>query len=734
MDKIRNFQFNRLFPIITTGLMIAIIDTFFEISLSTLLFSGPLSDYIPTGIGMLLFGAMIMNIVVSLTSSVPGMIAVPQDSSIAILAIITGMITVSMSGLPSEKIFATSVSAIILTTLLAGIFFLIMGKLKLSRLVRFVPYPVIGGFLAGTGWLILEGGISFLTGVPLAFSSLGTLLKLDSLVIWLPAFAFAVVLLIASRRSRNPLTIPVIMLVAIGLFYLWMVLSGTSVAEAETQGLLLGTFSQDTSWNPGLITNLMIADWSLILESSLQIGSVLIVTILAMLFFTSGIETTIHKDIDLDRELQSVGFANLIAGIGGSPVGHHALSFSTLTYYMKSASRWVGIVSATCVGIFLFLGLPLISYIPLIVIGGILLFLGLTFMVDWLIDGWVKLPLTDYGLMLVILLIIAAIGFLEGVAVGIGIALVLFVYNYSKLDIVKHKLSGDSYHSTVARPASQRNFLREHGNQIQILELQGYLFFGTAYNLLNTVRLRVSADQGEPLRFLVLNFRLVNGLDSSAAFIFNRIRQYGINHEFHIVLSNVSDQILKRLVKSGFPAEGDKYLHYSTSIDHGVELCENLILEDAKLAGDDSIFDLRNQLERVFSTPDEINRFFDYLEAVDIDPGQYLIHQGDPSDHLYFAESGMLSVELELDHEKEARVATIQGGTIVGEIGFYLGIDRTASVVASKPSRLYKLSRSSFKEMTKQDPNLAAGLHQWVAQILSERLSDNVKTLGELLE
>jgi len=621
--------------------MISIIDTFFEISLSTLLFPVALSDYISTGIGMLLFGAMIMNIVVSLTSSVPGMIAVPQDSSIAILAIITSMITLSMTGLPSDQIFATCVSAIILTTILAGIFFLILGKLKLSRLVRFVPYPVIGGFLAGTGWLILEGGISFLTGVPLALSTLGTLLKPDSLVIWLPALGFSVVLLIASRRSRKPLTIPVIMLVAIGLFYLWMVISGTSVTEAEKQGLLLGSFSQDTSWSPSLITNLLIADWSVILESSLQIGSVLIVSILAMLFITSGIETTIHRDVDLDRELQSVGLANLIAGTGGSPVGHHALSFSTLTYHMKSDNRLVGFVTAICIGTFLFFGLPLISYIPLIVIGGILLFLGLTFLVEWLIDGWAKLPLTDYSLMMVILLIIAAIGFLEGVAVGIGIALVLFVYNYSKLDIVKHKLSGDSYHSTVARPASQRDYLRVHGSQILILELQGYLFFGTAYNLLQTVRLRVSAEEGEPLRYLVLNFRLVNGLDSSAAFIFNRIRQFGKDHEFQIVLSNASDQILKRLIKSGFPAEGDENLHYSSNIDHGVELCENLILEAVKLDGDDSTFDLRIQLKRIFSSPDEIARFFDYLELIDIDTGQYLIHQGDPSvvDLILFADT-----------------------------------------------------------------------------------------------
>ena len=57
------------------------------------------------------------------------------------------------------------IAATLVVTVLCGAVFFALGKFKLGNLVRFVPYPVVGGFLAGTGWLLLKGGIYVASGV-----------------------------------------------------------------------------------------------------------------------------------------------------------------------------------------------------------------------------------------------------------------------------------------------------------------------------------------------------------------------------------------------------------------------------------------------------------------------------------------------------------------------------------------------------------------------------------------
>jgi SulP family sulfate permease len=125
-----------------------------RISFAALIFSGDLSQFTGRGIGLTLFGAFAMLLVVALTSSFPAMVATPQDSPAAILAFMAAAIAAAMpSASPEEKYF-TVVAAITLTSLLNGVIFFALGSFKLGGLVRYIPYPVVGGFLAGTGWML----------------------------------------------------------------------------------------------------------------------------------------------------------------------------------------------------------------------------------------------------------------------------------------------------------------------------------------------------------------------------------------------------------------------------------------------------------------------------------------------------------------------------------------------------------------------------------------------------
>ena len=80
------------------------------------------------------------------------------------------------------------------------------------------------------------------------------------------------------------------------------------------------------------------------------------------------------------------------------------------------------------------------------------------------------------------------------------------------------------------------------------------------------------------------------------------------------------------------------------------------------------------------------------------------------------------------------RLRRTGAGTTLGELGFYLDLPRTASVVADKPGKAYRLSVASLARMESEQPQLAAALHRFMAYLLAERLVNTTQTLETLLD
>ncbi len=118
------------------------------------------------------------------------------------------------------------------------------------------------------------------------------------------------------------------------------------------------------------------------------------------------------------------------------------------------------------------------------------------------------LPTLEYVVVLVILAGIIARGFLPGVVIGLVLAVVLFAVNYGRTELVRELVFGETYHSNVDRPPAERAALRSAGERVQILRVNGFVFFGSANRLLERIRKRVEAGA---LRFLVIDLRRVTG-------------------------------------------------------------------------------------------------------------------------------------------------------------------------------------------------------------------------------
>ena len=733
---LNEFQPKRLVSSLTAGLIVGITDVSVEISLAALIFSGILAPYVAQGIGFVLFGAFTILIIGALTSSIPGAMTIPQDTPAAILALIAAGVVGKMSGTATlEETYRTVIAAIIITTLLAGLIFILFGRFKLSGFARFIPYPVVGGFLAGTGWLLAKGAFSVMTDMPLTLKDFPGLFRTDILVHWLPGLIFGLALLLILRRSSHFLIIPGMLALGIGLFYLALALAGIPVSQAAQAGWLLGPFEQEALFQPLTPAAITQVNWPAILSQLDKIGAVIALSLISLLLNVSALEVEVKEDIDMNRELGAAGLANLVAGLFGSPVGYQALSLTVLAHHINAKNRLAGVFTALVCGGTLLLGASLISYFPKPVLGGILLFMGLSFLVEWVIDARRRLPSIDYLLVLMILVAIASIGFLEGIAIGVLAAVVMFVVSYSQINAVKNTLSGGNYRSKVERPLVHRQALQERGGEIFILRMQGFIFFGTAQKLLDLIKERLGDSNRPRLRYVILDFRQVVLIDSSAVFSITRMRQLAESQHFHMVWTNLSASIQQLLEKGGLVDESDDSFIILPTLDHGLEWCENQILAEhgvTDLTG--FIEKMEHQLKRVIPDSRDVKRLMGYLEKEDVEEGDYLMRQGDQPDEMYFIESGLVSAQLELPDGKTLRLISMRGGTTVGEMGMYLGIERTASVVANRKSVVYRLSRDALDKMEKDDPKVAALLHQWIARLLAERLAENNRTIEALLD
>ena len=178
--------------------------------------------------------------------------------------------------------------------------------------------------------------------------------------------------------------------------------------------------------------------WDLFFIHLPAIATMMGLNAVSVLFNYSGLELIVKRDFDLDKELRLTGYSNILAGMAGAPAGYMTLSETSMSYNLGARSRLPSMVVAVISMITLVFGADVLSVFPKVILGGLLLNLGLEFMVEWLFDTWKRLHKTDYAVIVLILIVIGSVGFLEGIVLGLLMSIILFVINYSKVEVIKY--------------------------------------------------------------------------------------------------------------------------------------------------------------------------------------------------------------------------------------------------------------------------------------------------------
>jgi SulP family sulfate permease len=728
---------------IVAGVIIGAVEAFLAVSFAALVFAGYLEDFIPDGIALYLGAAALTLAILAWRAGTRGVVGGMQAATAAVLGVVAATTAVSAYGSP-ERAFLTVVAATLVVTVLCGAIFLVLGMFRRGNLVRFVPNPVVGGFIAGAGWLLLKGGINVAADVPPSLSTIGDLTDSSVLQLWVPALAFGVILLVATRVVKRPLVIPAVLGIGVVLFVIGMLVTGSSIESARGGNwLLLTVFDEAQPWEPWTLRALTGADWFAVLEQWAGIAAVVFVAVIVILFNISGTELVLHRDLDTNEELRDSGVLNVVSGAFGGIPAYHALSMSALGQGMRVNARRAGLVAAVVPLAAVVFGASVIELIPRMIVGGVLVFLGLALMVEWVWDRRRSLPPVEFGVVLVILATIIVRGFLPGVVIGLVLAVVLFAVSYGRVELVREVAFGETYHSNVDRPSDQRAVLRASGDRVQILRVNGFVFFGSANSLLERIRKRVEA---EPPRFLVVDLRRVTGVDSSAVVSFVKVVHLAETNGFELVFTGASDPVRKRLERGGV-VESEGVVRFEPDLDRGLQWSEEGLLRvagpDGRViegipvrtgaveAGVDHATSPDGSSAVLAGMPSGLGT---YLERVTLPEGTVLIRQDEPPDEVFVLESGRLSVEMVTAEGTRLRVRSVNPGVVVGEVSMYTGLPRTADVVAETPSVVLRLSGETIRRIEAEEPELAAAVHRWLARTLSERLSDTLREFDALLD
>jgi SulP family sulfate permease len=293
--------------------------------------------------------------------------------------------------------------------------------------------------------------------------------------------------------------------------------------------------------------------------------------------------STGEDNLDVDRELIAHGVSNALSGLCGSIQNYLVYTNSLLFIRSGGNSRIAGVLLAVATTGILFAGTAIIGFIPVMVVGALIFLLGMDLLIEALYDTWGRVNYLEYLTILAIIFSMAAWDFVFGILVGIILSTFFFVVQASRKTAIRATFSGSVAKSTVRRHPFQQKFLKQVARQIYVCKLSGYMFFGTIGSVEKAIRqfLEERTFEENPIRYLVMDFTLVSGVDYSAAETFIRMRRLLDAKAIHLILCGVKDgsDVAQGLQSVGMWSDGtDEGVKNFEDLNAALEWCENDLL------------------------------------------------------------------------------------------------------------------------------------------------------------
>ncbi|KRR10979.1 SLC26A/SulP transporter family protein [Bradyrhizobium valentinum] len=709
------------------GSAASVLGTTFGLSYALLIFAGPLSPYLSYGIAATFVSSAVIATVIALGSSLPFGVAGPDSATAAVTGILAAsLVERILAADPSAQLLSPVLITLALSTVVTGIVLCGLGLTRMGRAIRYVPYPVIGGFLGATGLLIVLGAVRVITDHPVQLNTLLRFTNIITISELSAACAMAFVLYVTSHRSRGPFGLPAVLIGGVIAAHLAFWIIGISSEQARAIGWTFQPPPPAAFMLPWHADELSHYPWSAVPDLLGNLVAVIFVTAASTLFNTTGIEVAVHREANLERELNVTGFANILAGALAGYAGCVSVSRTILNFSSGGRGRLSGLTAAAVSLLMLAVAPALLGYMPKFVLGGLLLYLGAGQLHKWIIESRKRLSNIEYLSLLAIIAIVVTWGFVPGVLIGVIIGCATFAFSAARIESIKFSFDGSEYRSSLDRSRDDQDVLLAHGGKIQGLNLQSYLFFGSANRLYQHVKALLLLQP--ECRYLLFDFKLVTGIDSSAAYSFAQIKRSAHDLGVHLVLVHLSASAEKVLRSSDFITDGITTID---ELDHALEWCENeIIMQHQGLAQEAA--NLRDWFTRMLDSEDDADELIRRCQRIEVAAAEIIVRAGDAADSMHFILDGRVGIMVPADDGRATRVRSLGRYTTIGEMGLVSHAPRSATIQAEVASVLYVLNTRQFEAIKTDDPALGQKLLTYFVSVIAERLSFANQTIAVL--
>jgi MFS superfamily sulfate permease-like transporter len=626
-------------------------------------------------------------------------------------------------------------AALFLLLSLAGAFQLAFGMLRLARVVKFIPTPVMSGFQNAASTIIMLSQVPVLLGLatrPAWREWHGALSEVKPLSV-VVAIATLVVVFQAGRIAKRVPPLVLGLLAGTALYYVFLLL-GLGAWLGPTLGHIPIVLA-DGHDVANIILIVALPGFSEALPSIvLGAASIALVASLDVLISAKIVENMSRRRGNGTQELISIGGANLVAPLFGGVAGSISLASTTTAYKGGARSSLALLVHALLFLALLPLLAAAIGHLPRVVIAALVFYAGTQLFDRWTLDllrrvatrkavHWRSI-LFDLCIIVLVAAIALSGEIVAAVLVGVSVAVTAFTLRMSR-GIVRREQYGDTAQSRRAREAGDAAILAAHGRSILAIELEGPLFFGSAEALQN----RLDAALSEGVRFVALNVARVTELDSTGARILvvasERLRSGGCR--LALCGAESRPQLLALLDVHGV-VEALTRGRMFPDLDHALEWCEDELLAAHR---EGIAPEVELPLERLDLLRDLDAEGRAAVRAVltrrEYPEDAAVFHRGDRDDALYVIASGSATVRL-----GETRLMTFSRGTCFGEMALLDREHRSASIHAETPLVCYVLERKSFEALAREHPRVALVLLANLGRELSLRMRRAHRTLLDM--
>jgi len=641
-----------------------------------------------------LMAAVALSIVSALSRGTAGLVAAPTGPTLVLLSGIAA--TLAMHHLDGAEL----ISAILLTVALAGVFQVVLAELNLGHWVKYMPYPVVSGFMTGTALLMILSQKQHLLGdnVPLTMAQGG----------WIPAATTLITLIAIYMMPRWFPRIPGIILgLLVGSLCFHMFLYGRPIPSPWVVGALPGLDAIQFGFHFDSMTAL---PWQVMLISALA---------LAILASLDTLLTAVVADLSTGnrhssrRELLGQGAGHLLIALFGGMAGAGTTG-ATLAAIHSGGRRWAGLVAGGMILLFITLFGGAVALLPVSVLSGIILYIAIFGMLDRDILLWLRTPRArmDAGIALAVIIVTLWVDLMTAVGLGVALAAIEFIRSQARASIILYRWNLQERISMRRRSHEERQALHEHAESIVGYVLKGTLFFGTADDLLEHM-----THDLKHARYIIIDMRRLNQVDLTGVRMIEHMCGMMHAHDGELLLTHVpkSMGLVKRRGhrhERVIPYHENVRLHTFRDSDAALEYAEDALLQQLGFARPEAAFSIplrESDMLREF-TAEEKKVLQSYFSQRHYASAEYIFHYHDDGDELFVVLSGDIEVLIPAKRKKGVSVARYGPGMAFGEVAFLNPGPRTAEARVVSECDVAVLKHRQLKKLCAEHPDIGMRL------------------------